>query len=230
MRHLFLACVIVVALAGPARAGSAPVVVELFTSQGCSSCPPADAVLADLARTRPDVLPLGLHITYWDRLGWRDPFALPAATERQRAYSALWGGATIYTPQLVAGGRHQVIGSDRAAVDRAIAAARADASTVDVRVSGTQDLVVAAGAGPGRGTVWVVGYDPVQTTAVRAGENAGRRLTEANVVRALIPAGAWNGVATEWRLPRPAGERTAAMLQAADGRIIGAALLAGGAP
>ena len=95
--------------AGPQQAAS-PVVVELFTSQSCSSCPPADALLAELAATRPDILALDFHVTYWDRLGWKDPYSLPQATQRQRRYSELWGRDNVYPPQLVAGGRHQAVG------------------------------------------------------------------------------------------------------------------------
>lgn len=99
----------------PGEAAS-PIVVELFTSQSCSCCPPADALLAGLSRTRTDILALDSHVTYWDRLGWKGPYSLPRATERQRRYSALRGGVGIYTPQLVSGGRHQAIGSNRPAV------------------------------------------------------------------------------------------------------------------
>ena len=216
-----------------ARAAPAPVVVELFTSQGCSSCPPADALLAEIVRTRPDVLALGLHVTYWDRLGWRAPFSLPAATARQRSYAALVRDGAIYTPQLVAGGRHQAIGSDRGAVTAAISAARATAGQVTLTLTlvatagpaaDPTAVTLSAGPGTGAGTLWLIGYDPQHVTPVRGGENGGRTLTEANVVRAMMPAGAWTGTAAVFRAPRPAGERVAALLQADDNRIVGTAL------
>src|SRR5205823_7945904 len=97
--------------ASPAEAETRPTVVELFTSQGCSSCPPADALLSELAR-RGDVIALGFHIAYWDSLGWKDPFSTPQSTERQRAYARLFGGP-IYTPQLVVDGTREMVGSRR---------------------------------------------------------------------------------------------------------------------
>src|ERR1700736_1842766 len=99
----------------PAAAGERPIVVELFTSQGCSSCPPADALLAELAQ-RPDVIALGFHIDYWDDLGWKDPLSSPAATARQRDYARQFGRRQVYTPQLVVDGAEEAVGSDRAAV------------------------------------------------------------------------------------------------------------------
>ena len=221
----------VAALAGflflptPGEAAS-PIVVELFTSQSCSSCPPADALLAELSRTRTDILALSFHVTYWDRLGWKDLYSLPQATERQRRYSALQGRVGLYTPQLVAGGRHQAIGSDRPAVLAAIAATAADEPGVELRLTRDADgLALSAGAGPGAGTLLLVGFDPSHTTRVASGENAGRTLSEVNVVRSLTPVGAWHGEALSLRARRPAGERTAVLLQAEDGRVMGAAVL-----
>src|SRR5271169_3687855 len=108
-----------------AQAGQRPVVVELFTSEGCSSCPPADALLAELAN-RPDVLALSFHVDYWDRLGWKDPFSSPEATARQEDYARLLGINSVYTPQIVVDGRLETVGSDRSAVERALDAARHD--------------------------------------------------------------------------------------------------------
>src|SRR5271155_289986 len=107
----------------PLHAGERPIVVELFTSEGCSSCPPADALLAELAG-RSDVLALSFHVDYWDRLGWKDPFSSPDATERQDRYSTLLHLATVYTPQIVVDGKWQAVGSDRSEVDRAFATAQ----------------------------------------------------------------------------------------------------------
>ncbi len=214
--------------AGP-RQASQPVVVELFTSQSCSSCPPADALLAELARTRPDILALDFHVTYWDRLGWKDPYSLAQATERQRHYSELWGGEGVYTPQLVAGGRHQAVGSDRAEVFAAVAAAAADGPAAPLRVGrDAAGLVLEAGAGHGAGTLLLVGFDPSHTTRVAGGENGGRTLTEVNIVRSVTAVGPWNGGAVSLHAPQPAGERTVALLQAEDGRLLAAALLPSG--
>ena len=200
--------------------------VELFTSQSCSSCPPADALLAELARTRPDILALDFHVTYWDRLGWKDPYSFPGATERQRRYAGQMGRDGIYTPQLVAGGRHQTVGSDRAGVLAAITAAIADGPAATLRLGRDgAGLLVEAGAGQGAGQVLLVGFDPAHTTRVGGGENDGRTLTEVNIVRSVTAAGAWRGEPVTLRVPVPAGERTAALLQGGDGRILAAAVL-----
>lgn len=202
-------------------------VVELFTSQGCSSCPPADALLAQLAHSDPDLLPLDLHVTYWDRLGWKDPYSLPAATQRQKDAGARLGSDTIYTPQLLVDGRLDAIGSDPTAVRQAIARARRERAA-EVKVSLVPDgsgVRVHADAGAGQGTLLLVGFDAQHTTPVRAGENGGRLLTEVNVVRGLVPVAGWSGAAVDLVAPRPAGERVAALLQANDGRILGAVAL-----
>src|SRR5438876_198466 len=118
----------------PVAAAERPIVVELFTSQGCSSCPPADALLAELA-DRPGILALSFHVDYWDRLGWKDPFSSPAATRRQQRYADLLGLATVYTPQIVVDGKWQAVGSDRAEVERALGSARGRRDEVPVALA-----------------------------------------------------------------------------------------------
>src|SRR6266436_6799791 len=118
----------------PLHAGERPTVVELFTSEGCSSCPPADALLAELAG-RPEVLALSFHVDYWDRLGWKDPFSSPAATARQHRYARLLGLATVYTPQIVVDGRWQAVGSERGDVERALDLARRNRDRVPVALA-----------------------------------------------------------------------------------------------
>jgi hypothetical protein len=200
-----------------------PLVVELFTSEGCSSCPPADALLTELARTRADILPLAFHVTYWNSLGWRDPFSLDAATARQRAYGSLAG---VYTPQMVIEGRHDAIGSDRASVARALRAAAAKVEQVPLRLAQSgAEIAVDVGAASGAGRVLLVGYDAQHRTHVGRGENAGLTLLESNVVRSLTVLGDWRGEAIQLRHATPEGERMAVLLQAADGRILGAATL-----
>ncbi len=180
-----------------------PVVVELFTSQGCNSCPPADEFLAELAQ-RPGVLALGLHVDYWDYIGWKDPFARRAHTERQRGYSRSLHQRYVYTPQMVVNGAYQHVGSDRAAIDRLIDKARKDAlAGPDLAVVGTglqRSLRIGAARAGQSATVWLVGFDRRQETAVGAGENSGRRLANHNVVREMISVGAWKGEAVELRL------------------------------
>lgn len=207
---------------GPLLAEEAarPIVLELFTSQGCSSCPPADALLREIARERADVLALAFHVTYWDRLGWPDPYALPAATERQRGYAGISHAGTMYTPQAVVEGVRDVVGSDRHAVLAALAAARpVAAARVDLTETAA-GVRIEIGAGTGAGRVLLLGYDAERRTAVRRGENAGRSLVEANIVRAVDMAGTWDGAALSLTRPRPAGENLAVIVQAADGRIL----------
>jgi len=234
-RSLLTGVAMLLAATAPAWAGSdtrPPVVVELFTSEGCSSCPAADAFLGELARTRADVLPLAFHITYWDNLGWPDPFALPAATERQRAYAALLSGSPgVYTPQMVIDGRTDAVGSDRAAVLAAISAApRLPAVPLTLARQG-DGLALTVGAGPAARPARLVllGYDRQHVTTVARGENAGRRLTESNVVRSITALGEWRGEALSRQVKLPAGEAYAVLLQAEDGRIIAAAV-AGASP
>jgi hypothetical protein len=227
---LAAAAVMVVGGITPARAQALarPVVVELFTSEGCSSCPPADKVLTELARARPDVLPLAFHVTYWDRLGWPDPFALAAATERQRDYAATLGLDSLYTPQMVVDGRTDVVGSDRGGVLEAVrSAATTGPAPVALRLARAGGQVtVEIGASPaGKGSLLLVGYDPEHRTRVARGENAGSTLTETNVVRGLARVADWRGAALTVQAAAPAGEQLAAILQAPDGRVLGAARL-----
>ena len=164
----------------PARAGATgPVVVELFTSQGCSSCPPADVFLSELARSRPDVLALSFHVTYWNGLGWPDPFSLPAATSRQRRIAALLA-AEVYTPQIVINGAAEMVGSDRPHVLAAIALAL-EARRVGPALAVTRQdsqAIITVGAGEGVGDIVLLGTDGEHRTLVGSGENAGRVLRE----------------------------------------------------
>lgn len=196
----------VLAFVVPARAAAPAhpdVVVELFTSQGCSSCPPADAYLAELAK-RPGILALSMHIDYWNSLGWRDPYSSAAVTARQRAYARALGSRYVYTPEMVVAGRKDAVGSERGTVRKLIAAARAAARKeprpkVSLSAAGAGRLRVTIGAAPftGTATVWLVAFDDHHATRVGAGENRGRTLNYVNVVRSLRSVGTWAGRATE---------------------------------
>ena len=228
LRPIMMATALLVAGAGAgAQAEDRPVVVELFTSQGCSSCPPAEAVLADLALRRDDVLALAFHVDYWDRLGWTDPYSSPEATARQRAYAASFGSTRIYTPQMVIDGRRDVVGSNRPRVLAALDAAAAEAApAVPLSVARRgETLEIAIGEGEGPGRVLLVGFDPRRETAIPRGENAGRTVAQANVVRSLAWVAEWEGEAIAFARPMPAGEDVALILQAPDGRILGAAVV-----
>ena len=214
-------------LAGLAPATARPVVVELFTSQSCSSCPPAEALIGALAREGGDVLPLAYHVTYWNHLDWRDTYSLPAATERQNAYAKRLDGQ-VYTPQAVIDGQTGLVGSQEAAVRAAIVAAKAGGGeAVPVSLAREGGLRVRLGAGTGSGTVTLVGFDPSHVTSVARGENAGRTIKQANVVRSVAEIGRWTGAAREWTLPWPAGEAAAVIVQDGAGRVIGAARTGG---
>jgi hypothetical protein len=219
----FVLAITVTAAPAAAERGS-PVVVELFTSQGCSSCPPADALLVDLARDRPDVLPLAFHVTYWNRLGWHDPYSLDAATDRQRRYAAQLATNQVYTPEIVIDGSRDVVGSDRNRVLGAIRAATSQADITKVLAVRRADGVkIEIGAGDGAGMIWLIGYDGQHRTSVTSGENGGHSLLEANIVRSVRSVGRWNGSPFQTLDPAPSGEQSAVLLQADDGRILGAA-------
>lgn len=202
-RRTALGLVLMLALAATAGAGEArqapaavrPLLVELFTSQGCSSCPPADAALAELAQ-RPDVIALAWHVDYWDGLGWKDPFSSAQATRRQQAY-AREHGFEVYTPQLVVDGQRAMVGSNREAAARALGEARAAAGAVSaqLRRDGEQlaiDIGAASSASAHAG-VFLISYAPEAVTNIEHGENAGRRIRYVNIVRSLRRVGDWSG-------------------------------------
>ena len=225
MRRLAISIIATIAAAAPAVAATRPVVVELFTSEGCSSCPPADAYLTSLAG-RGDVLPLAFHVTYWNSLGWRDPFSSDTATSRQAMYAARLGGGS-YTPEMVVDGRRGLVGSERGEVAAAIAAARGEAdSAVPIRASrGGRGVSISIGGGGGKGRVVLVGFDPRHETNVGRGENSGRTLVESNIVRSLQTVGAYDGAPITLTAARGAGAEAAIVIQGYDGRILGAARL-----
>lgn len=202
-----------------------PIVVELFTAQGCSSCPPADALLNELAQTRRDVLPLSFHVDYWDRLGWKDPYSSPEATERQRVYAGRSSDPTLFTPEMIIDGTQAIIGSDASAINTALGTAEDDVVTlasVSLKaVSG--EAVISVGPGTGKADVLLVSYDRTHTTPVGRGENSGRTLTEAHIVRSIETVGSWGGPALTVRRKLPAGQMLAVLLTAPDGRVVGAA-------
>ena len=207
-----------------------PAVVELYTSQGCSSCPPADAQLGELAR-RGDVVALAFHVDYWDQLGWRDRFELPVAMQRQSQYARRLGSASVYTPQMVVDGIADVVGGDRQGVSRLLATPRTGVP-VRITVHGDELLVsVDAATGMPAAEVTLLGYLPEALTAIGRGENSGRALREYNIVRSSATLGVWRGAAAEWRMPLaalPADARGVAVLvqQPGPGAIVGAAHVA----
>src|SRR5689334_5645282 len=212
-----------------ALAGERPVVVELFTSQGCSSCPPANAFLNEMSKGRADVLPLAFHVTYWDRLGWKDPFSFEAATARQDRYGHRFGDGS-YTPEIVVDGSVGLVGSYREEVNAAIERAKRDrhnASDINVARIG-ENVAIRIGSGTGSERVLLIGFDHEHVTKVGRGENGGRTLTESNVVRSIRPVGEWSGKPLQIDERFPEGHDVAVVIESSDGRIIGAARLSGG--
>ena len=182
---------------------SRPVVIELFTSQGCSSCPPADAFLGELAK-RPDVLALGFHVDYWDYIGWKDPYASKLASQRQRLYARAFDLPYVYTPQIVVNGEAQAVGSERGDVENAlkrIAAHPPAGPSLDLALERDGTLAVRIGAGKEESaTVWLACFDREHKTPVARGENAGSTLTNYRVVRHFEAIGNWKGAALDLKV------------------------------
>lgn len=197
----FLSILLTVCLvAAVARADQRSVLVELFTSEGCSSCPPAHAVLARLAE-RPGVLALSFHVDYWDYIGWEDTFAAPWASERQRRYAARLPRGAVYTPQVVIGGSHEAVGSIAPRVmDLVNAKLAAGPPPVPLAIErdGT-GLAAVLGADAGPAEVYLIRFDRRRESDIRAGENRGRRLSTFNVVRTYRKVADWDG--TPGRIP-----------------------------
>jgi hypothetical protein len=237
MRALFfaiplLAAVLPAALARAEDAKRPLVVVELFTSQGCNSCPPADDYLGELS-ARPDVLALAFHVDYWNYIGWADPFASKQATQRQHDYARSLSLRYIYTPQMVVNGATEGVGSERGAIGSLIKAAASDSSqrapvTLTRNAAGELTVQIGAGTAPEPATVWLVGFDREHSTPVARGENGGRTLKEYQIVRSFKAIGTWRGAALNLSAASDAvsGESVAVLVQlGGTGRIIGAASL-----
>ena len=202
--------------AEPAPAREAVALVELFTSQGCSSCPPADKLLGEL-RNRPGIVALSFPVDYWDYLGWKDTFGSPANTARQKAYAAARGDGQVYTPQVVVNGQVHAVGSQRGAVAAAIAEVALPASHPALKAA-LKDRMLAVdvgGAEGASGTVWLAEYTGVAPVEVKRGENGGSTVDYHNVVRRLVKVGAWNGTAQSF-----SAELSAASQRRRDGCVV----------
>lgn len=232
-----LATLGLVVLIRPALAEPPRAVVELFTSQGCSSCPPADALLAGLAR-QSDIVALSFPVDYWDYLGWKDTLAQPLFTARQKAYAESRSDRQVYTPQIIVNGMKPCIGSDRAKIEKSIQA------TTDGRMALPVDVGIAEKDGivtitveetphtqQKHGDVWVLPIIREQTVPIGRGENRGKTVTYANVVRGMTHVGEWQGGSARFRLPvasaRGDADGYVVLLQSGEGTkpgpILGAA-------
>jgi hypothetical protein len=212
--------------------------VELFTSQGCSDCPPADALLGELAK-RKDVIAVTLPVTYWDMLGWKDTFASEANTARQKAYAKVLGRSGVYTPQMIVNGTADVVGGRREQVLAVVASHGKDTPFVPIKISvspTTVHIAIAGGERKGKATVWLMPTLAETRVKVGSGENRGRDLGYTNVVRDLKAIGVWDGEALTFNLPRHALTKVShdglvVLLQRdRHGRIIGAAMVGKSVP
>lgn len=210
-----------------AEEAGAPVVVELYTSQGCSSCPPADALLAELAEA-PGVIPLALHVDYWDYIGWKDQFAHPGFTKRQKAYAKAAGERMVYTPQMIVHGVARVVGHEPEAVAAAIAEAARQPGPVSltVRRQGGQ-IVIEAVANPpltAPAMVQLVGYRDAEKVEIAEGENAGLAVEYRNIVTSWERIGEWSGQAPlSLRAPEPEGMAVVIVQREGPAEILAAA-------
>jgi len=220
-------------LAGPSLAAvKRPVIVELFTSQGCSSCPPADAYLKTL-KDQPGVVALSYHVDYWDYLGWRDTLGNAEFSQRQYDYAKSRGDKNVYTPQTIINGGKHFVGSQRAQVSSGIDAARSETETdwVDMEMTHNKtdvSIIIPAGKPTREATLWLMAFTPHVSTEIKKGENAGSTVDYFNVVRKMVPAGMWHGEAAKILLPKgsvvpESCKGWVALLQEGNvGRVIGA--------
>ncbi|MBJ6126578.1 DUF1223 domain-containing protein [Microvirga splendida] len=221
----------------PAWAEPPRAVVELFTSQGCSSCPPADQLLVEYSR-QPDIVALSLPVNYWDYLGWKDTLAHVSFTERQKAYAHSRNDRQVFTPQIIVNGKKSSIGSDRAKVEKAIQVTTKGRSTLPVNVIITErdgTVTIAVEETPDttqrEAEVWILPVLKSQTVPIERGENKGKTITYANVVRSLNRVGEWRGGSARFEVPldmaRKDGDAYVVLVQGTDatrpGIILGAA-------
>ena len=222
MRSLtFLLAAAAAALAGPVHAAATQQVIELYQSQGCSSCPPANAVLNSLA-DRKDLITLSFAVTYWDYLGWKDSFAQPAFTERQKDYMTAYKRPNVSTPQMVINGRGFIVGTTVAEVAQGLKTYARTGPEPAIALTGNH---LTLSAGNGSAQVWVVRYDPRSLDVpISAGENTGRTLPHRHIVKSLAKVADWSGKPVTVDVPAaPVGLQTAILLQSGRGGPIIAA-------
>jgi hypothetical protein len=229
MKRTFIAALAVAEAIAASAAAARPVVIELYTAQGCSSCPPADAALLALSR-RPEFLAIAFHVDYWNDLGWRDPFSMAEATARQKRFGETLRLPTVGTPQLIVEGRRSVLGASADALNEALSAAREDVG-IEASVQGA-DLVVSV---PKRATpepydLYVISYLPEAETHIARGENAGLTLKEANIARSIRRFRVAGADAQTWKVaiasfPKDATHVLVLLQHAGQGAVAGATSL-----
>lgn len=214
-------------------------VLELFTSQGCDSCPPADKLAGELSKD-PTLITLSLAVDYWDYIGWKDTLALPGHGARQRAYSRARGDRNVFTPQVVVNGAAQAMGANKADIDRAIAQSHNQSTVLSVPMTlavadGKVTATAAAGKPGERGEVWLCPVMRTVPVEVTRGENKGKTLTYHNVVRRWIKLGEWNGASATWTVPvkdfqTPGVDEVVVLVQGGSAAAPGPMLAAASAP
>ncbi|HEY5760791.1 MAG TPA: DUF1223 domain-containing protein [Steroidobacter sp.] len=229
MRNVINAWLVVLSLVAATGAFAQPVVVELFTSEGCSSCPPADALVGELAK-RPGVIALSYHVDYWDDRGWTDRFSIPEATLRQRGYVRRLSKSGAFTPQIVVSGDTSLLGSNRTEVEKAVSGDR-DALGLSLSKEGGNLHIYFLEAWREAMDVYLVSYLKEATANIESGENAQRTLKHFNVVRSFQRLGTWNGrpqrmIAPLAELPRDASVVAVILQRKNQGAVAGAATLA----
>jgi len=231
MRHFITGLAVAwLAFAGIARAQNGPVVVELFTSQGCSSCPPADALIKELAK-RDDVIPLALHVDYWDYIGWKDIFASPDYSRRQKAYARAAGQRSVYTPQMVVDGSDHVVGYRPMDLAQLIEAHHQLDSPVSLKMERDGDTITVTATSSKvfdeDVVLQIVRYKPEETVAINRGENAGKTLLYTNIVDAWKAVARWDGSAPLVATVQIEGEKpiVAIIQRSGPGAILAAARL-----
>lgn len=194
-------------LVRPSLAGVPPsVIVELFTSQGCTSCPPADNILSEL-RGMPGVIVMAYHVDYWDYLGWQDTLANPEFSQRQYDYAKFRGDMDVYTPQIIVNGAVHLVGSKKPEIIDAIAKASSSGLPVPLQMSQTAEEIaieIGEGAAVNDGMLWLMPLQAEVSVNIERGENAGRTMIYNNVVRRIVPAGMWQGKRARFVLPKEA--------------------------
>ena len=240
-RRTLAIAALLVGFAATGQAAERPAVVELFTSQGCSSCPPADALMAQLARERRDLIVLSLPVDIWDYTGWKDTLARPEFTARQKHYAQSRGDHQVYTPQIVVDGATHGVGSDKQQLLSLVEATSKARETTgaSMKISEADGMVI-VDLGPGAGLgdtqhgagVWLLRVTRSKTVAVGRGENGGRQLTYTHVVRSMVRMGQWMGQPARFEIPMPEARADDAdgyvvIVQKAWGDVLGPILAAG---
>lgn len=217
-------------IAQPAQADQRPVVVELFTSQGCSSCPPADAILSEL-RERDDVIAIALHVDYWDYIGWKDEFGDPVHVDRQRAYASQAGRRSIYTPQMIVNGLTDIVGAKPMILSKAIAKYKEMPARMQLQVQRGQGQIQIEGTVPSGAVrpmeIHVVSITPSHTSKITRGENRSKTFEYTNIAHDWTVIGNWDGQSPLSLSAKVAGDDPVVVLvqEAQAGPIVAAAMI-----